>query len=159
MKLIYRANDPTQAHLLQEILESRGIASVIQDEQMFYLRGEMPLVYPSLWVAEENVEDARRICAEFEKGSHQPNVTALWTCPTCGKAIGAAFTECWNCALISNPPANDSGATLQNDSRRKVKYLLGIATLFIIGWAIMNWRPTYNLLFRSRAAGSAGARR
>ncbi len=105
MQCIFQAKDPTQAHVLVEILESKGIHAIIQDEQTFSLRGEIPVVYPSVWVSDEHVEAARNVCGDFSARRHSPeSVGEAWICPACGESIDPNFTDCWKCAAHSNKP-------------------------------------------------------
>lgn len=95
---VYIANDPVHAHLLEEILESNGIQAVVRDEQAFNLRGELPVVYPSLWTSEESAVAARRICVDFDHLKKDAGKQGSWVCPECGETISAEFTDCWKCA-------------------------------------------------------------
>ena len=98
MKKVYSAIDPTHAQLMLGILEDNGIPGVIQGEQAFYLRGEVPVVYPSIWVDDAQMEAARALCEVFDKRKLTPETRPSWTCPDCGEVIDGEFTECWKCA-------------------------------------------------------------
>jgi len=93
MKRVYLANDPVSANVLKLRLEENGIQAIVQDERTHELRGEVPLVYPSVWVGNEDEAAARKIALEFSHPQHgEP-----WTCQTCGEVLEASFADCWKC--------------------------------------------------------------
>lgn len=93
MKRVYLANDPVSANVLKVRLEENGIQAIVQDERTHELRGEVPLVYPSVWVGNENEAAARKIALEFSHPQHgEP-----WSCKVCGEVLDASFSDCWKC--------------------------------------------------------------
>lgn len=96
----YVAAGPMQAHLFQDLLAAEGIDAVIQGEDLFAMRGELPLTndtLPSIWVREADFERARELVLEFEEGANPDATGAAWTCPTCGEELESQFMVCWNC--------------------------------------------------------------
>ena len=126
MKRVYEASDPADAHLMRGMLESHGIAAVVQGEALWAARGDLPFgpeSAPSVWVRGEDYELARAAIDQHEReideagrcgncgyelGESAPSVcpqcgkdTALperWICPECGESIEGQFAECWRCA-------------------------------------------------------------
>lgn len=100
MVKVYVAAGPMQAHIFQDLLTAEGIESVIQGEDLFGMRGELPLTndsLPSIWVSEENYERARELVLDFEEGENASADGASWVCPECGEELESQFTTCWNC--------------------------------------------------------------
>jgi hypothetical protein len=111
MKKIYDASTDVHASLLKDILEDRGIKAVVQEARLLPLRGKLPALSPTVWVADEDVDRAREIAAEFDRGGPgrqrggAPNAAGepgkqeegAWTCPSCGEENGPQFSECWKC--------------------------------------------------------------
>lgn len=95
---IYLARDPYQAHIVQEILRSKGIPAVIQGERIFENRGDIPLQYPTVWVSEADAQSARKVVEKFERNLKKRGELPSWTCPECGERVDASFIECWRCA-------------------------------------------------------------
>ena len=67
-------------------------------------RGELPLTpdtMPSLWVGQNDVEQAMQIAAEFDKVKKEnaagSNNEEPWKCWKCGEEIEGIFGQCWNC--------------------------------------------------------------
>lgn len=98
MQQIYIARGPAEAHLVKGFLEAAGIVAVVQGENLFGVRGGVPMssgTEPSVWVSEADVAQARRLVAEFQRGARS-SATA-WRCPNCGEMLEGQFTACWNC--------------------------------------------------------------
>lgn len=97
MKKIYVASDAVNAHVLRELLESHSIAAVVQDERIFALRGEVPVVYATVWVKDEQADAARALARQFEQSAQQAPAAEAWACPKCGERIDGQFSACWKC--------------------------------------------------------------
>lgn len=125
MKNVYQANDPIEAHWICSLLRSGGLRAVVQGESLWAARGEIPLVpgtAPSVWVAEDDFEQAMQIIAEATEplnpaqcprcgwevaGEPEPRCPRCghdlhraepWICPDCGELIEPQFAVCWRCA-------------------------------------------------------------
>lgn len=64
MKKIYVAQSPAEAHLVKGRLENEGIAAVVLGEDVYGIRGGVPLdssTLPSVWVQEEDFNRARAL--------------------------------------------------------------------------------------------------
>ena len=92
---IYRATGPTDAYLLRDWLERNGVRAQVRGESLMSLRGEVPIgeAWPTLWVAEANVERAEQLMRQFEGPTlvHPP-----WQC-ACGEENAPNFASCWDC--------------------------------------------------------------
>jgi len=100
MVKVYVAAGPVQAHMFKDLLEAEGIEAVIQGEDLFGMRGELPLTndsLPSIWVKEVDYERARELVLDFEEGENPEAAGDPWTCPECGEVLESQFTVCWNC--------------------------------------------------------------
>ncbi|MBN1489051.1 MAG: DUF2007 domain-containing protein [Phycisphaerae bacterium] len=128
MKKVYTAGDPVDANHFRLLLEAEGIAAEIMGESLWAARGAVPMdagTCPSLWVADEDYEQARRFvlqhdgppnpshcaecgydltglpeprCPECGRPFFRPKELEPWVCPQCGETIDGQFTECWKCA-------------------------------------------------------------
>ncbi len=102
MKQVYSAQNPTEAHLVRGILETRGISCEVRGDVLFGARGEIPLTHetaPSVWIEEDfRYKEARRIVQEYESanaGNREKRKS--WICSSCGEELEGQFTHCWNC--------------------------------------------------------------
>ncbi len=124
MVKVYTAGNPTDAHLVRGMLESNGIFAIVQGENLWGARGELPFTTesaPSVHVADEDAEQARNLIAEHEIavspakckncgydlreledprcpecGTEFRSANA-WHCVTCGETIEGQFSQCWRC--------------------------------------------------------------
>lgn len=161
MKKIYEARDGVQANLLKSVLEDRGIRAVVQDARLQPLLGELPLIFPSVWVAEEDEERARGIATEFDSGGPESKQQSdmqddsaeeggaresktqeegSWTCPSCGERNGSHFSECWKCSGETSDERTSDEADETSSARVRLRVIaavliamaLLIASFFII---------------------------
>ena len=107
---VYSAADPADAHLVCALLKNSGIEAVVQGENLWMARGEVPLTpqtAPSVWANEPDVE---RPPALIEQREHQPQSQApSWKCPRCGLLIEGQCAEGWRCAGAA-PDGSDQDA-------------------------------------------------
>ncbi len=102
MKQVFVAQHPTEAHLVQGLLEANGIAAEVHGEALFSVRGEAPATpdtLPSVWVLDDGqASRASEVLAEC--GTRENLATShsvASTCPACGELVEFQFTECWHC--------------------------------------------------------------
>ena len=66
---VFVAQHPTEAHLVQGLLEANGIVAEVHGESLFSARGEAPATpdtLPSVWVLDDDqAERARVVLAEY----------------------------------------------------------------------------------------------
>ena len=98
MKRIYSEPNPIFIHQIKDLLEEKGIHSIIKNELLSGGVGELPPteVWPELWVVnKEDKSSAKRIVEEFLQSiKANPNE---WVCKECGERIEGHFNICWNC--------------------------------------------------------------
>lgn len=66
MKKVYVAQSPAEAHLVKGRLENEGIRAEVLGEDVFGIRGGVPLdssTLPSVWVQDEDFDRARALLA------------------------------------------------------------------------------------------------
>lgn len=102
MKKIYTAQNPVIAHMVRGILETNGIVSEVRGEQLFSVRGELPMVgdtFPTVWLINEgDYSRATKLVNDFdEKMSQSVNTEKKWTCIACNEQHEVQFTSCWKC--------------------------------------------------------------
>lgn len=100
MVKVYTASGPMQAHIFRDLLAAEGIDAQLRGEELFGMRGELPLTndtLPSLWVAEADYEQARDLVLAFEEGENPDRGGSPWVCAQCGEELESQFTLCWNC--------------------------------------------------------------
>jgi len=97
---VFIAKNPTEAHLVEGLMRSQGIEAEVRGEALFAVNGAPAIasMRPSVWVPgpREQVEQAEKILARYHGGS-VPMPGSGWTCPECGEAHEAQFTDCWHC--------------------------------------------------------------
>jgi len=121
MKKIYTARDPVDASLFKAFLEADGIEASVQDERIFEMQGALPVVGPTVWVSDEDVQKAFMCLKMFADTKNLP-ARPEWTCGVCGEKVPGTFTECWKC-LEAEPPHPPL-------SRRMINYIvLGFAVV------------------------------
>ncbi len=73
MKLLYKAADITEAHIIKGLLESHGITAHVGG---FYLQGAVGDIpardYVNVHVLDEDVPLAAEIIAKYEEAAHKP---------------------------------------------------------------------------------------
>ncbi|ORT49478.1 hypothetical protein ST37_13855 [Vibrio sp. qd031] len=100
MKL-YSAANPTEAHLLSELLRSQRIQVEVRGDALFSLKGELPLTDdsdPYVWLLDLTQQhQAEKIVQEFVSQANDtsgPN----WRCEHCGEENEPQFGACWQCS-------------------------------------------------------------
>lgn len=87
---------------------THGISFRIRGEELFIIRGEVPLprdTLPTVWV-ENNIDylKALKIKEEYELSDTMPDASKEnWMCPDCGEEHEGQFTACWNCGHNFQP--------------------------------------------------------
>ncbi|MBI5094143.1 MAG: DUF2007 domain-containing protein [Candidatus Hydrogenedentes bacterium] len=113
MKKVFAAQHPFEAHLVRGLLEGQGIEAEVRGEDLFSVRGEVPITQdtlPSVWVlADSQVEQAMDlVTAYLSKEAPADTEATEWRCPDCGEQIEPQFTVCWKCGTErpEDPPDN-----------------------------------------------------
>lgn len=101
MKPVFAAQHGAEAHFVRGLLESRGVSAQVCGEELWAIRGEVPLTeaVPTVWILDDTREvEARRLVAEyFASRADSDHSQPLWRCPTCDEQLEEQFTECWKC--------------------------------------------------------------
>ena len=97
MKTVYTSPSLIDAYKAKSLLDDAGIESVLGNENVSFLAGEVPYAatWPQLDIVDESFfEKAREILKEMqpEEVSGDP-----WKCSGCGEMHEPQFELCWNC--------------------------------------------------------------
>lgn len=98
MKRIYSEQNSLFIHQIKDLLEEKGIKSIIKNEFLSGGAGELPPieVWPELWIIEkEDKVPARKIVDDFLSSVNAQSESRK--CPTCDETIEGQFLICWNC--------------------------------------------------------------
>ncbi len=97
---IFIAKNPTEAHIVCELLKTEQIQCVVRGEDLFGLKGELPFgddTDPYIWLfAIEQQMKAIAIIDAFRKQA-LPNTYQDWRCSKCSEIIEGQFGACWRC--------------------------------------------------------------
>lgn len=97
---IFVASNPTDAHILCELLKQTGIACDVRGEALFGLRGELPLnedTAPYIWLYDvSRVIEAQRIIDDYLRPANDLGADS-WQCQHCGEMNEAQYGACWRC--------------------------------------------------------------
>lgn len=97
MELIHTAESLMTIHHIKNVLETAGLESVIKNDTLTSLAGEIPMqsCWPELWLIDETkIELAKKIITESQQ---EPKSGERWVCENCGEKHSAQFSDCWNC--------------------------------------------------------------
>ena len=96
MKKLYIASDIIEARILDSILKSQGLSSVVRNETLQGGIGELPFVeiWPEGWI--ENSCDWEE-AEELLEGFVQVSTDKDWICSSCKEINPGVFQTCWFC--------------------------------------------------------------
>lgn len=101
MKVIYRAENLSDAHIFCGVLQSAGIEAVVQGDTLAPLRGMLPMTVetnPAVQILRDSdLPQAQQILEEYQQQRQAPAPEGPWTCSSCNEEIEPQFTDCWNC--------------------------------------------------------------
>lgn len=100
MKQVFVARNPTEAHFVKGVLETRGIAAEVRGEALWGTQGDLiPDNLPTVWVLDDRqAPEAVRILEEYSSSTSVTGLAAHgWRCPGCGEQLEPQFSECWKC--------------------------------------------------------------
>jgi hypothetical protein len=95
LKRVYSSYNLAAAHHAKNLLEAEGIRSVVRNEMLSSVMGELPPAECQIevWVLRDaDTERADRVLHRkpaFEEGP--------WRCPQCREESEPQFTQCWRC--------------------------------------------------------------
>ncbi|MCY4642886.1 MAG: DUF2007 domain-containing protein [Gammaproteobacteria bacterium] len=100
MERIYSEPSPVFIYHIKDLLEEKGIATIIKNELLAGAVGELPPteVWPELWVVDnEDKEVAEKLVDDFIQSTKSRSLD--WVCEKCGEQIEGQFNVCWNCGF------------------------------------------------------------
>jgi hypothetical protein len=82
----------------QSVLEAAGIRTLLKNQYMNSVMGEIPFVelMPELWILDDRDMDRAQALIQSLLASHA-EVLPDWICPECSAEAGGAFSNCWRC--------------------------------------------------------------
>lgn len=93
MERVYQGIGPVDAYMVRDWLDRNGITAWVHGQHLMGACGELPVSWPSVWVAKDDEPRARAAVTAYE----QPKlVHPDWLC-RCGETNGPAFGACWSC--------------------------------------------------------------
>ena len=94
MKRVYTAESLIDGKLVVDLLARAGVPSILFNQNAGGGLGELPVVYPEVWIKRDfDISRARRAIENFERGVSQPSET----CAVCAEANPGTFEICWQC--------------------------------------------------------------
>ena len=98
MKKLTSAPTLVTIHHYKNLLAAEGIATVIRNEHLGAVLGEMPFAetWPQLWVVNDLNYDRAGQLISGAAGDESPPED--WRCPACGESNEGQFAACWNCS-------------------------------------------------------------
>ena len=98
MKCVFTSMDPLMAEQVSTLLESSGIACVIEHRDLRPLAGPVPFVecWPEVWVLDDNQGGEAETLVRQAIAPSSPS-TDLWRCERCNQMLERQFTSCWKC--------------------------------------------------------------
>ena len=97
MKTVFTSPSIIEAYKAKSLLDDAGIESVIGNENVSFLAGEVP--YAATWpqvdiINEVDFDKAKNVLVEMkpEKVTGEP-----WVCSKCKETHEPQFEICWNC--------------------------------------------------------------
>lgn len=98
---VYIAANPTEAHIICELLKHHDIEAEVRGDSLFGLKGELPFTQesdPFIWLYDlDKLQQAKDVIAEFEQ---RALVLPRWQCDSCGESNEGQFSICWNCSSV-----------------------------------------------------------
>ena len=111
MQRLYEAIDRIEAQKLLDLLQERGVASVVLRDFLSGAAGELPAdIRPAVWVVDDDdLVRAKRVLAEFfETAPGEADSAESWICSRCGERSEGQFQACWKCGS-ARPSNRESG--------------------------------------------------
>jgi ribosomal protein L40E len=96
MRRLFLASDLIEAHLLEAMLQERGIQSFIKNQDLQSGVGELPFVemWPEVWLNHETDFDIAQIVLNELMSKRQSDG---WCCLQCHERNPGTFELCWRC--------------------------------------------------------------
>ena len=104
MVRLTRTRHLIEASHLRNLLESAAIPTVLRNENLARLAGEIPFdqCWPEIWLENPlDLDRARALLAELRRNAGQSRPS--WTCHHCNEWLEGQFTACWSCGAQRLP--------------------------------------------------------
>ena len=98
MKRVYSEANPVFIYQLKDLLDEKGIKSIIKNELLSGGVGELPPIetWPELWVMNnDDKQPAKFIIDSFLQSIKADSKD--WLCKQCGEKVEGQFNICWSC--------------------------------------------------------------
>lgn len=97
MKKLTSAPTIVTIYHFRNLLEAEGIASVVRNEHLGSVLGDMPFTetWPQLWVVNDLEYDRAKLLISGEALDESPQRS--WRCSNCKEENEGQFAACWNC--------------------------------------------------------------
>lgn len=97
MKKLTSAPTIVTIHHFRNVLEAEGIASVIRNEHLGSILGDMPFAetWPQLWVVNDLDYDRAKQLISDDAIDESPQHD--WRCSNCKEENEGQFSACWKC--------------------------------------------------------------
>ena len=100
MKRVYTSDSVPMAWHIRNVLQQHGVHSVVKNDSLYSIAGEIPLTecMPEVWVCDSlYAKYAEKIIKQVESTHVGDRVD--WRCLKCDEANFANFGICWNCGV------------------------------------------------------------
>lgn len=105
---VYAAAHLPEAQMLVDALASHGIRARVLNEGLQGGLGELPQIYPEVWIDDErDWEAARSLVSSFDRGVTRSQ--GLIRCPHCYEENPDTFEICWQCGAVIPPSSEPHG--------------------------------------------------
>lgn len=109
MERVYIASDPSEVVIVQSRLNSAGIESKVVGDDLFNLRGALPIedsTLPTIFVDVKDLPQAQKVIEAYEefkiKMNQEGGFGEDWVCSKCSETLEAQFATCWSCGTSRN---------------------------------------------------------
>lgn len=97
---IFVANNPTEAHIVCELLKAERIQCEVRGEGLFGLKGELPFgedTDPYIWLLNPMQKMLAQSIIDAYHQQSNTEASTLWRCQRCGEENEPQFGACWQC--------------------------------------------------------------
>jgi hypothetical protein len=97
MKPFFSSLRLDEIHHLRNLLDSAGIRTVLRNEQLCTLAGEVPFVECAARIELLRESDHPAALEVLKAWREPPRNPLAWRCRRCGEQLEGQFTACWSC--------------------------------------------------------------
>lgn len=113
---VYAAAHLPDAQMLVDTLESHGIRARVLNESLQGGLGELPHIYPEVWIDDErDWEKARSLVSSFDRRVTRSKGSIR--CPHCNEDNPSTFEICWQCGTMISPSNEPHGREEEKEDR------------------------------------------